>query len=153
MLLWVFVIALVLSHVSRFYQSKVVGFTNFAVNDHEICEWISRIDPTARIGSGGGSFSSSDDHCDADMDKIFLTKNITSEELIAQIRDGFGEKAKQDGWAIELGEGENSFEFGLSKGASRFRVWCWLLPAGDGSYPDGIFVTRVKVLQVGYRIR
>ena len=156
LLLWVTVVALVCSHLAGYYQRRIVGFTNFAVDGNYIMQWVVDGDPTAdSYGSAAGT-STSPDACEYEFDMHVSTNNLDSNEVLHEIRGRFESKAGAERWSI-LSSGGNgeSFDLALSKGVTRFRVYGWVLPVTESSLgnrleANGSHITRLKLLQVGY---
>jgi hypothetical protein len=156
MFFWVLFAALVCSQLSHIYHSTRIGFNDFTISDDQINEWLSELDPTARAyaGSSGGGRSGND--VDRESNYWISADAATAEMALPHLRDSVVAKAGTEGWEITgSGQSGEGFSFSLSKGASRFRTYFWVLSTGKSSFEehleeDGKNVFRVMVVQVGY---
>lgn len=156
MFLWVFVAALICSHLSRLYQSAFVDVTDFTISDTEFRQWVAELDPSAKCHSGGAGSSKSGDEVDSETDYYMSARSATAEQVLSHLRNSVKAKIEADGWTITGTSGSSeSFQYSFSKGVTRFKIHCWTIPADKSPYDgrherDGRNFFRLKVLQFGY---
>lgn len=159
MFLWVFVAALICSHASRLYQTTFIGLDDFTISYTELREWISKLDSSAHAFDRSSGSGRSGDEVDAEFDCLFSTDTASAKQVLSHLEESVRRKASAGGWKIkENGESSGGFEFLLSKGVSRFRVYCWTIEMGSSSHEDELErnaknTFRVIMLQVGYTQR
>ena len=154
--LWVFVAALIASHLANFYQRQIVGFTDFSLDGSDVIQWITELDPSAKSHGGGEGSSSSGDSVDSDLDYMFTSKNATSKQILEHLKSKIQKQLTDQNWSIHgWGEGNDSFDFHAYNGDTYFRIYGWLVPNTEDSYARqleerGESVTTIKILRVGY---
>ena len=157
MFLWVFVAALVFSHLANFYNSKVVGFDRFNIELRELKQWLGELDPSTTFSSGGGNGGGNSDGWESELDYSFSMDVANEAEALKHLRECIAIKTKKEGWKrIHTFAGPTSFEFGLAKRSTRFRIYAWSLPVPADSQSDALkskSKVRIKLLQVGYKFR
>lgn len=156
MFFWVFFAALICSQLSRIYHSMRISLNDFTISDAQINEWLSKLDPSAHAYSGSGGGGQSGDDVDSESNYWISADAATAEMALPHLRDSVVAKAETEGWEITgSGQSGEGFRFSLSKGASRFRTYFWVLSTGKSSFEehleeDGKNVFRVIVVQIGY---
>lgn len=159
MFLWIFVAALVMSHVANFFHSKAEPFIDFSIDGTEIEQWIRKLDSSASFPSIMSSGTSNGEGADADMVYSIRMDTATDVEALTYLQECILYKANLDQWqCLESGSGNDSFHFLLSKGSSKFRIYAWSLPTSTEGQLDylksqGKNVMQLKMLQVGYKYR
>ena len=156
MFFWVLFAALVCSQVSRIYHASLVGLNDFTISDDQICEWISELDSSADAYSGSSGSARSGKEVDSEFDFWISADAATAEQMLSHLSNAVVAKAESEGWEInKRGGGWEMFHFTISKGASRFKIYCWVLSTGKSSDEDrrerqGKNVFRVIAVQNGY---
>ena len=157
--LWVFVAALVASHLSTFYQRQIVGFTDFSLEVSEVKQWITELDSSAESHGGGAGSSRSGNSVDSDFNYLFTSKNATSEQILSHLKSKINKQLQNENWTIRgWGGGSDSFNFHAYNGHTSFRIYGWIVPNIENSYASqleeqGKNATRIKILRVGYLTR
>ena len=164
MFLWVFAAALICSQVSHLYHTSLVELDDFTITGAELNEWISQLDPSARADARGGHSGQSVDEVHSEFDYWISADTASAEQVLSHLKECVSTRASAGGWTIfNHGGGGNSesghsFEFLLSKGISRFRIYCWTLTIGKPAHAEQLERQRkkdfrLKVLQFGYTQR
>lgn len=154
--LWVFIAALIVSHLANFYQRQIVGFTDFSLDGSDIKQWLTELDPSIESHGGGEGSSSSGDFVDSDLNYVFTSKNTTSQQILDHLKSKIRQHLADQNWSIHgWGEGGESFSFKAYNGDTNFRIYGWLVPSTEDSYARqlekmGETVTTIKILRVGY---
>jgi hypothetical protein len=157
MFFWVLFAALICSHLSRIYHSTLVGLNDFTISDNQVIEWISELDPSVNAFSDGLGATVSRNEINSEFDFWISAEAITAEQALSHLRDSVASKAETQGWEItgRAESGDERFHLSLSKGATRFQIYCWAMTSGKSSPGQhlvrvGKNVFRVMVLQIGY---
>lgn len=157
MFFWVFFAALICSQLSRIYNSAFVRLNDFTISENQIKELLAELDPSARTHDGGVGSGRSRNEVDSEFDFWISADTATAVQAISHLRESIIAKAEAEGWNI-TGQGQGgdeSFELSLSKAATRFRIYCWVLSTGEPFFVDrldrqGKNVYRILILQIGY---
>jgi len=158
--LWLFIAALIFSHVANFLQNRKHDPSDPAglvIHGKTIHELITKLDESATMHTSGENSFNGDDAQDLIIDYSFSTKNASAEEILNQIREYFTQNVKSEGSSIISSRiGSESFSCAYSNGLARFRVFCWVLPETEPAFVEamkkqGKTVMHVKLLQVGYK--
>lgn len=157
MFFWVFFAALICSQLSRIYHSTLVGVNDFRISNAQLLEWLSELDPSACTHDGGAGSGQSGKEVDSEFDYWISADAATADQAMSHLRESIIAKAETEGWRITgRGRGgDESFEFSLLKGATRFKIYCWAFSDGNSQYEDsfkrqGKNIFRILILQVGY---
>lgn len=159
MFLWIFVSALVMSHVANFFKSKTEAFADFSIDDTELKQWLKELDSTVSFPSAGSTGSSNSEGADSETDYSISMESSTAVEALKHLQECIMSRANLYQWqCLESGLGGDSFHLLFSKGATKFRIYVWSLPTHSDGHLDylettGKNVMRLKMLQVGYRYR
>lgn len=152
-----FFAALICSQLSRTYHSAFVDLNDFRISENQIAAWISELDPSARFHGSSTASGQRGNEVDSEFDAWISADVATAEQTLSYLRNSAIAKAEADEWSITAqGQGgDESFQFSLSKGDTRFKIYCWALTSGKSSFEErlereGKNVFRIMVLQIGY---
>lgn len=154
LLAFVFIACLTFPYLVSFHESVIVGFPLFYVDDQELNEWLTDLDPTAHIYASSRPSGSDNERAFADYSLGISTKSATTKQVMEHLVKQLCRKAESDGWKCSRGWHSNWFE--LSKGAAKYSL---ILEERELTAHDNLFarkgnqVTRLKLNLIGFRTR
>ena len=158
--LWVFVAALIASHLANFYQRQIVGIAPFSINGPDIEQWLKEIDASVKSHEGA-LVSPPSDSADSYSFYVYSSKNATSAQLLEQLKSRINEQLDDQSWSIHhaFSFANDSFVFHAYKDGTQLRI-CGVLAPNTNLSPGaqqcdqlGETITTIKIFQAGFLAR